>query len=282
MLNTMHWSDLEKAFSRAAALSLSKRKLALALPALILCGLFIVFCKAVAFEANEWVAMSLIFLPVLLSSGVLLALGVLLIRIHHHEAKQLALDIKKLIRSSADLVIGTSYLAIFPVLAYLLLWIVLGVFFLLKEIPYLGDFFSVVFSFGPFLLIFGSFCLCALNLGLLFFVAPAAALQSLQKTSLAKRILQLVSKKMFDSLVLLFIACLPASIIGGILCLSAMLTNVSFSIAEKSLSVALEWFFIMLPFCAILSPTVIFFFNFSAESYQLLQGSGHSSRSSEE
>ena len=125
MLSAMHWSDLEKAFSRAAALSLSKKKLALALPALILCGLLIVFCKAVAFEANEWVAMSLIFLPVLLSSGVLLALGVLLIRIHHHEAKQMALDIKKLISSSADLVIGTSYLAIFPVLAYLLLWIVL-------------------------------------------------------------------------------------------------------------------------------------------------------------
>lgn len=269
----MHWSELEKGFNRAALLSISKRKLALAFPALLLCGILSVFCRAVAYEASGWVVMSLAFLPILLSSGVLLALGVLLVRLHHHEAKQLSLDFKKLIGSSTDLIIGTSYLAILPVLAYLFLWILLGVFFLLREIPLVGNFFSVIFSFGPFLLIFGSLFLCLLNLGLLFFVAPAAALQSLQKAPLAKRVFEVLSRRLFSSLILFLIGLIPIGIVGGILSLAAILTNVNFSIAERSLLVALEWFFIMLPFSAILSPVVVFFFNFAAESYQILQGS---------
>ena len=267
----MHWCDVEKAFGRALLLSVSKKKLALTIPTLILCGLLIVFCRAVAYESNDWIAMSFLFLPILLSSGVLFALGILLIRLHHHEAKHLSLDFKELFHSSSDILIGTSYLALFPVLAYLLLWICLGIFFLLKEIPHFGDFFSTVFAFGPFLLIFGSFMLCALNLGLLFFLTPVVALQSFQKTaSLAKKVLASLMQ-MFNSFVVFLIALFPIIFLGGLLCLSAFLTNISFPITERSLLVALKWFFIMLPFAVILSPAVVFFFNFSAESFQLLQ-----------
>jgi len=267
----MNWADLEKAFNRAILLSLSKRKLALTFPVLVLCGILSVFCRAVSFEAGEWVAMSLAFLPILLSSGLLLALGVLLIRLHHHEAKRLVLDFRRLASGSMDLVIGASYLSLLPVVAYLFLWTLLGIFFLLKEIPFVGDFFSVVFSFGPFLLIFGSLLLCLFNLGLLFFVAPAAALHPLRNIPLAKRVGTLLAQKLLTALILFFIALVPIVCVVGLLSLAAILTNVTFLVAERSLSVALEWFFIMLPFAAILSPAVVFFFNFAAESYQILQ-----------
>jgi hypothetical protein len=267
----MHWNDLEKAFNRAILLSVSQRKLALAFPVLVLCGILSVFCRAVSFGSGEWVSMSLAFLPILFSSGVLLALGVLLIRMHHHEVKQIALDFRKLIGGSIDLIIGISYLSIIPILAYLFLWTLLGIFFLLKEVPVLGDFFSVVFSFGPFLLIFGSLILCIFNLGLLFFVAPAAALQPLKNIPLAKRVWNVLSRKLFTAVILLVVSLIPIALVGGLLCLAAFLTDVSFLVGERSLSVGLEWFFIMLPFCAILTPAVVFFFNFAAESYQLLQ-----------
>ena len=267
----MQWNDFEKSFNRAMLLSFSKRKLALTFPILVLCGILSVFCRAVSFESGEWVAMSFAFLPILFSSGILLALGVLLVRMHHHEAKQLTLDFRKLIGGSIDLIIGTSYLSVLPIVAYLFLWTLLGLFFLLKAVPILGDFFSVIFSFGPFLLIFGSLLLCVFNLGLLFFVAPAAALQPLKNIPLAKRVWSLINRKLFSALILWMIALIPIALVGGLLCLAAFLTNVSFLVAERSLSVALEWFFIMLPFCAILSPAVVFFFNFAAESYQLLQ-----------
>jgi len=268
----MHWNDLEKAFNRAILLSASRKKLALTFPILVLCGILSVFCKAVSFESGEWVSMSLAFFPILFSSGIMLALGVLVIRMHHHEAKNLALDFRKLIGGSIDLIVGISYLSILPILAYLFLWTLLGIFFLLKEVPVLGDFFSVVFSFGPFLLIFGSLLLCIFNLGLLFFVAPAAALQPLKNIPLAKRVWNVLNRKLFTALILLFVALVPIGFVAGLLSFAAFLTDVSFLVGERSLSVALEWFFIMLPFCAILTPAVVFFFNFAAESYQLLQG----------
>lgn len=266
----MNWSDIEKSFSRAVIFSFSRKKMMLTFPVLVLCGILTVFCKAVSYEASDWVAMSLAFLPILLSSGILLALGVLLVRIHIHEIKSLSLSLRRLIAGSVDLIMGTSYLSIPPILAYLFLWIFLGFFFLLKEIPGIGDFFSVVLASGPFLLIFSSLLLCLFNLGLLFFVAPAAAFQPMKRHSLAKRILALFQGRLLSSIALFLLALVPIALVSGLLSLSALLTN--FSLApEKSLSVAIEWFFIMLPFCAVLTPAVIFFFNFAAESYQLLQ-----------
>jgi hypothetical protein len=264
----MKWVDIEKSFSRAVILSFSRKKMMLAFPILVLCGVLIVFCRAIAYDASHWISMSLAFLPILLSSGVLLALGVLLIRIHIHEAKGLHLGFRRLIAGSVDLIMGTSYLAIPPILAYLFLWVALGLFYLLQEIPGIGDFFSVVFAFGPFLLIFGSLLLCIFNLALLFFVAPAAAFQPHKRFSLAKRVLTLFEGRILGSFSLFILALVPIALITGLLVLSAMLTN---SAPDKPLSVALEWFFIMLPFCAVLTPAVIFFFNFAAESYQLLQ-----------
>ncbi|MGB7978617.1 MAG: hypothetical protein WCF19_05600 [Chlamydiales bacterium] len=264
----MKWTDIEKAFSRAMLLSFSRKKMMLTFPVLVLCGVLAVFCRAVAYEAGDWIAMSLGFLPILLSSGVLLALGVLLIRIHIHEVKHLQLSFRRLITGSLDLIMGTSYLSIPPILAYLFLWVALGLFYLLREIPAVGDFFSVVFAFGPFLLVFGSLLLCLFNLGLLFFVAPAAAFQPYKRLSLAKRVLTLFQGRILSSIALFLLALLPIISVSGLLVLSALLTN---SAPDKPLSVALEWFFVMIPFSAVLTPAIIFFFNFAAESYQLLQ-----------
>jgi hypothetical protein len=267
----MNWSDVERAFNRAVFLSFSRKKLALTFPVLVFCGILSVFCRALAYDASEWIAFSFAFLPIFLSSGILLALGSLLARIHYHEAKSLSLSFRRLIGGSLDLMIGTSYLSVPPILVYLLLWIVLGLFFLLKEIPGVGDFFSVVLSFGPFLLILGSLLLCLFNVGMLFFVAPAAALQSIKRGSLAKRVFDALKTRAFSAIALFFIAIIPTLFVAALLSAAAMLTNVSFSISERSLSVAMEWFFIMLPFAAVLSPAVVFFFNFAAESFALLQ-----------
>ena len=243
----------------------------LTFPILILCGVLTVFSRAVSYESSPWVALSFGFLPILLSTGVLLALGVLLAKIHSSETRGLSLDLKKILTGSSELLASTSYLSVPSILTYLCLWIFLGFFFLLKEIPFIGDFFSVVLSFGPFLLLFGSLLLCVFNLGLLFFVAPAAALQSYRNVSLAKRVLETLKTRALSSLLLLFLALIPLGIVAGLLTTAAIFTNLSFSVAAKSLTVALEWFFIMVPFALILTPAVVFFFNFAAESYLLLQ-----------
>ncbi len=267
----MNWIDVEKAFQRAFLLSFSRKRLFLTFPVLVLCGLLTVFCKAVAFNASDWISLSLGFLPIFLSSGLLLGLGVVLSRIYTMEAKHAALTLKRLLMSSLDLMIGIAYLAIPSVLAYLLFWIVLGFFFLMKEIPGIGHFFSVILAFGPFLLIFGSFLLCFVNLALLFFVAPAATLELIRKGSLAKRVLGSLKDRFFSASILLILGLIPLLFVGGVLWASASLTESRFLISETSLSFAMEWFFMMIPFAAILTPFVVFFFNFSVESYTLLQ-----------
>lgn len=265
---SMNWSDVEKSFSRAMLLSFSKRKMLLTFPVLVLCGVMTVFCRAVAYDASDWVAMSLAFLPILVSSGVLLALGVLLVRIHLHEVKGLLLSFRRLVSGSVDLIMGTSYLSFPPILAYLFLWMALGIFYLLGEIPGIGDFFSVVLAFGPFLLIFGALILCLVNLCLLFFMAPIAAAQSAKRVSITKRLFVFFEGQILSSISLFLLALVPILLVTGLLTLAAFLSN---SVPDKPLSVAIQWFFVMLPFCAVLTPAVIFFFNFAAESYQLLQ-----------
>jgi len=68
-----------------------------------------------------------------------------------------------------------------------------------------------------------------------------------------------------------FIGNLPLVLMVALSVLSAIVTGKSYIEAGRSLSVAVQWFFIMLPFSALLSFFVIFFFNFAAESHVLLQ-----------
>ena len=249
--------------------SVSKKKWLLAFPALFLSGLVVVFCHACAIAASDWVSMSLAFLPILLSSGIFLSLGILLIRIYAHEVKQLSVSLRRLLTGSIDLILGTIYLSLPPILLYLLLWIVLGFFYLLRELPGIGTFFGIVFAAGPFLLILASLLLCLFNLGLLFFVAPAIAIQASRrpfKISAAHRIAHLVGGQLFSGLIFFLIASIHLAIVAGLLLVAASLTKGSFLIGHP-----LEWFFIMIPFCAFLTPVVVFFFNFATECHWLLQ-----------
>ena len=267
----MNFSGLEKAFTRAIYYSFSKRRLLLTFPTLILCGVLAVFCRALSLDANPWISLALSFLPFFLVAGILLALGVLLAKMYPKDIARAKVNVKRLIGSSMDLVIGVTYVALPPLLIYIFLWIVLGFFFLIREIPAVGEFFSIIFSFAPFLLIFGSLLLCVANLAILFFVTPAVNLLSVRKGSWIKIILSFLNVRIFSATILFVIGALPLLFTFYLLLVSAHLTNTSFFVEAGSLAVALKWFFMMIPFAAILSPAMVFFFNFSSESYSLLQ-----------
>ncbi len=267
----MIWADLEKSFVSAWALSFSRIKLSLCFVSLSLCGLLLVFCRALAFGAGSWVNLSLVFLPILLSLGFLLSTGVLLARMYVRDVRGLTVNLKKLFGGSIEIALGTSYLSFPPVFAYLCLWFVLGLFILLKEIPFVGPFFSIVLAFGPFLLIFTSLLICLLCVGLLFFVVPAVAHQSIKRMELWLEVWKTLKLRPFQSVFLFVIGALPVLAMGGLLTLAAMISTYSFSGNEPSIVLALEGFFVMLPFCALLTPPVIFFFHFASESYQLLR-----------
>ncbi len=266
----MSWIEIEKAFNQAALFSFTRAKALLVFSSLILCGLLIVFCRALAFGASDWMALSLGFIPIFIGTAVLLPVGALVAKMHQCDRNKQPLELKELLSASFDALVGTAYLSLPPLLSYLLLWIAMGIFFLFKQIPGLGLLFSTLFSFAPFMLILCSILLCLFNLGLLFFASPAAVFAPSKHLHLAKQIFSAITKKPFISIALFLIALAPLLFCACLLTFAAFLTNLSFSFGSESWTLALEWFFIMLPFAALLTPAVIFFFNFAAESYPLL------------
>ncbi|MEI6243267.1 MAG: hypothetical protein WCP39_07710, partial [Chlamydiota bacterium] len=205
---------------------------------------------------------------------ILLSLGVFLIRIYHHEVTNLKFHYRKVLASSWELIIGTSYFAIPSVLLYLLLWICFGIFLLLKEIPFIGPTIGVVLAFAPFLIILSSIVLVLFNFGLLFFVSSAVALKPMHRLAMAQGIFANIKKNLFTSLCLFFVALFPLACVVGVLSLAAVLTGAIYLDDTGLLSVTLQWFFIMIPFSAILTFPTVFFFHFAAETYNLIRGKG--------
>lgn len=258
-------------FNRSLALTFSRKKLLFVFSVLALSGLLVVFFRGLALHAGQWVKLSLTFLPIFICSGILLSMGILLIRIYHNEVKQKEVNYWQILSQSWEVAIGASYFAVPIIFAYLLLWMVLGIFVLLSEIPALGEFFAAILSFGPFLINLGALVLCVLSLGILFFIAPLIAFKGLQGGVVSQLIIKRLEKDFFTNFILMLLALLPLALIVTLLLLAAIMTGSLCLDCQNSLQTVIRWFFIMLPFTAFLTPAVIFFFNFAAEAHVLMQ-----------
>ncbi|MCE5317614.1 MAG: hypothetical protein LLG04_09710 [Parachlamydia sp.] len=267
----MNLSDIRFSFNRALSLTFSRKKLLLVFSILALCGLMVVFFRALAINAGQWTLMSLSFLPVFLCAGILLSTGVILVRIYHDEVKQRPMRYRDIMAKSWETAIGSSYFSIPIILCYLLLWMLLGIFVLLKEIPGVGDFFAVILAFGPFLINLGSLVLGLLSISMLFFVAPVIGLHGFNRLRISQIVMRRLKGDMFSNIFLALIATLPLLFFISLLVFAAFLTgNVCYA-CENPMHQVLQWFIVMIPFTAILAPAVVFFFNFAAEAHVLIQ-----------
>lgn len=268
----MTLEDLRFIFNRAFVHSFTQKKWLLVTGVLALCGLLVVFCRALAINAGDWFLMSLTFLPVFLCAGILLATGIVLVRIYHDEVKEKGkISYSGTVSRSWEVAIGASYFSVPIVLSYLLMWVVLGLFYLLKELPHVGDLFSVLLVLGPFLINLGSLILCVLSLAMLFFVTPVVALKTVDPLAVSQVVVNRIRGDVFGNAILAAVATLPLVTMALFLTLAAFLTGTTYVEAVGSLHIVLQWFFMMLPFTALLSPAVIFFFNFSAEAHVFMR-----------
>jgi hypothetical protein len=258
-------------FNRALAFTFSKKKLLFVFCVLALSGLLVVFFRGLALHAGQWVKLSLTFLPIFICTGILLSMGILLIRIYHDEVKKREVNYWHILSHSWEVAIGASYFAIPIILGYLLLWMLLGIFVLLSEIPAIGEFFGAILAFGPFLINLGSIVLCVMSLAILFFIAPLIAFKGLEGGIVSQLMIKRLEKDPFANFILMLMALLPLALVITLLMLAALLTGSLCLDCHNSLQTILKWFFIMLPFTAFLTPAVIFFFNFAAEAHVLMQ-----------
>lgn len=267
----MNWQDVEKIFNRSMAHSFSKRKFLLVFPVLSLCGLLTVISRTISHASGQWVQMSLAFLPIFLCAAFLLAAGMVLVRIYHYEIKKTPFVYWKVIQSSKELFMGIPYLVVPLIFAYLILWMILGVFYLVRSIPKAGPVIGSIFSFGPFLLVLGSLILGFLSLMTLFFLTPQAAVKTELRPQLAEEVFRNLKVNPFQNFIFLLLSLVPLLVVVGFLSLAAVVTQILYVESTLGFSIALKWLFIMVPFCALLTPAVIFFFNFSAEAQAFLQ-----------
>lgn len=267
----MTLEDIQLLFNRAYSLTLSRKKLLLTAVVLMMCGLMVVFFRGISIGASEWLTMSLTFLPFFLCAGVLLSTGILLIRIYHDEIKGKPVKYLNVLSRSWEVIIGASYFSIPIILSYLVLWVMLGFFVLLRLTPAIGEIFGVIFSFGPFLLNLAVLVLCLLNIAMLFFVTPIIALKGLNRLKVTQILVNRLKKDVFLNILLPLLALLPIIVFGILLTAAAFMTGKVCYVCESPLHNVLQWFFIMIPFTAILSPAVVFFFNFAAEAHVFMQ-----------
>ncbi len=261
--------ELEKVFDRALAHVFSKRKFFFLFPILVVCGFLMVVCKTLSIGAGSWVAVSLTFLPIFLSTGFLLSGGVVLIRAYHNELKKHPFSLMKILQESWQMLLNICYISLPLVLAYLLLWSLMGIFYLLKELPAIGDFIGAFLSFAPFLLMLATILLGVFNVVVLFFATPEAALKTGVRLQLVASVFKRLKSQVLSNFFFLLLGVLPAVVCLTILYIAATLTGESFFGTAKPVSKLFQSFFVMVPFCALLTPSVVFFFNFSAESFVL-------------
>ena len=266
----MTFQEIEEIFNRAWRHAFSRKKFMLGFASLLACGVLVVFCKTLSVAAGPWVVMSMSFLPVFLCSGVMLGTGVLLSRLYYHEIKGNNIQFRKLLVDSFEVFMGTAYLSLPMALGYLLLWVLMGIFFLLKSLPMVGEGIGILLSFGPFLLVLASLLLGFFSLLVLFYATPHIALKKQMQFHIAEEILDRLRASPFSNILLLIIGLSPLLACVGFLTVAALLTGLSYVTAKAVLGVSLQWFFIMIPFSLIMTPFVVFFFNFSTESFGFL------------
>ncbi len=264
MISMMH--DIETMLWRSWRYSLSMKKFILVSVFLLIVLTIFVFCQAISVSTGPWMKVSLFFLPFFISSGFTLSLSIFLNRVYWKEIHGKTADYKRLITKSWELFLASSFVSVPIFLIYIVLWILLGAFYLIKEIHLLGGVLGSLLSFGPFFLIFLSLLLTIFTIVMLFIIPPSLALEKKGKlfwSQLKTRVLSL-----FPSYTFLFILGVLPLIIISLLVLGAfILTNYLYFTEVSQVVRVFQWMILEIPIAAALALPFIFFVNFALETH---------------
>lgn len=266
----MNFSDFEHIVGRAASHTMAKKKLLYTGLALFFCGLVMVFGMSAGLAFGSWLALSLNFVPLFISLALLMSLGVILVRSYHDEIKKKEVVFKDLAIRSWTTIIGTLSLFIPVVLAYLALWMAQGMFLVCATIPFIGQFFTIVFAFIPFVLHLATLILGLLSFYFLFCLTPTLSFGvSWQQANLVQVFKDSVQQG-FMRLLLFGVAFIPLLLSFVLLMASLKMTVLMFTQELGPEELVMQRLFLMLPFAWLLAPAVIFFFNVATEANILI------------
>lgn len=259
----MTLQHLSHMFNRAWRQAFEKRCFFFLAAVLALVGWLVVLCFSLAPVAGSWGGIALVWFPFFFAIGILLAAEVVLVRFYRERDH---LGFGSAFIQSWEGMLSASYLAIPLLLASVLVWVLLGLFILLKEIPFLGSFFAVIFAFIPFLLFLSVGFLLLVAYALFFFIAPEIGAQDKFHRILLIKAWRRIRKDVFVNFLAALIAVLPFGIIVWLLTMATRMTKMLYHVPTHSLASVLQSLIVTLPFVLILTPAVNFFFNFATEA----------------
>ncbi|MEZ5314836.1 MAG: hypothetical protein R3E91_01290 [Chlamydiales bacterium] len=231
---------------------------------LFISGSILLFSQNFITCSTAWFKLLIQYVPLYLAIGCTMIGGIFLIRIYDKELKEKDGQILKMVLKESDGVVQVLYLILNLLVIFLLFWLLIGIFLFLKAIPYLGPFFGIFLAFIPFLLNFGILLLFVVAFLSLFFLTPyLAKSEKFDRFSLQKRL----KKNGFLNFLLLGIGSFPFWITWLFAKQALLMTFDLYVHGATHMTMMLQGFFILVPFTLILTPTLIFLFHFSYESY---------------
>ncbi|MDP1834591.1 MAG: hypothetical protein Q8K75_01565 [Chlamydiales bacterium] len=267
----MTWETIQRMTNRALHMTIDYYKLLLMFSALVCVGLMVVACKALALNSGAWAAISLQFLPVYVGTAVLMSAGIVLARVYHDEVRDREVDYKKILLGSWQVMLAAAYFTIPIILVFLVFWMALGFFYLVSQIPLIGQVLAVVLAFWPFLLNFAILLLVVASVIELFFVTPVLALKGIDHLKVLQALKVRFVTDPFGQIMLLLLGMLPLIIVTSLLVLAGCLTCAMGFGSTHPFQAILQIFFVMVPVAAMLTPAMIFFFNLAVEAHVLSQ-----------
>ncbi len=238
---------------------------------IVVIGLIFLFFGTLAASSAGWLKATLGLLPLFLSVGLFCSLGVILVKLYDDELQRKKSTLLSVAKDSLQLLLGTSYITIPLFVLFIVLWIFLGLYQLLSYTPLFGSFIGVTLSFVPFLIYVALFLILAISVITLFYLVPPVAINGWEGREIIKQKLTEILVDPFNHGKYLLIALIPPTISLFILLWSARMAKLHFKEVEIDLF-AVQWVIVLIPFAALLAPSVLFFFNFAHEIYSRNRG----------
>ncbi len=259
--------EIKSLFNHALKHAFEKRKVFFLGSVLVLCGFFFLFCHLIGLLMGKWATWSLTVFALFLCLIPLLAAQVVLVHTYAKERMNESFSLRVVFTECWEQMGTAAMLGLPLLLGSILATLLLGVFILLIKIPVIGIFFSVVLSFGPYLLLICTFILGIAALCLFFFIVPALSLKKNQPLqTLLSTPIKSARADVFSTVVFLFIGIFPPLVLGKILYAVGHLTHWLY-FTDAPFVGFFQNFFLFLPFVFLWTPALLFFFNFATEVF---------------
>lgn len=252
--------------NRAFAHIFDARKFLAVFLVLLLSGLFVLFFQGFALCAPNWLKLPLLTFPFIIMGALLMVVGAGLNKMYAQERE--GIKVNDLPFFSGEVMFRAACFFAPLAVAAVTLLLLLGLFLLIKSIPYIGTFLGIILAFAPFLINFSLLLLFLIAFLILFLFTPLVAFKKhFDKQTLIARL----QGGFFNHVLLLGTVLIPLWIIWKFVVHAADFTFKGYAAHDPSVIKVLQGLFMLIPMAAIFTLPLIFFFNFSFESFLLCE-----------